>query len=427
MNEKLRKILYIVLSCLLAIVFWLYVDTEEGNTITRTFSNISVEFIGAEDVLPSRGLMLTDGKDATVDLQLKGPRMVLTSLRRSDIRLQVDLTDISASGSYSRSYTPVYADEIDSSSIKVDRASRSAVTVRVDPLATKTIPVQLQILGSPADGYICKSDLKSFDPVSITVSGRDEDIDPVENAVVTVNMAEASATVNQEFSFQLQDSSGNVVENDAILVSTKRIAVMVPVYMTKELDLTVTFHESPGSRLQDVETSLDINTVTVAGEPASLEGRDNIILADIYLDDYVMDMESIPLEIPIPAGCENLSGETTATLSLKFKDDLETRAFTVTNITGTGCDEGQYFYPITKSIEVLVRGPTEDVEQLTAEDIRAVVDVTQYTTNTTASEPATILVDRFDNVGAVGSYTVAFRITSQAPETETNTGEEETG
>ena len=35
MNEKLHKILYIALSLLLAVAFWLFVDNEQENTIER--------------------------------------------------------------------------------------------------------------------------------------------------------------------------------------------------------------------------------------------------------------------------------------------------------------------------------------------------------------------------------------------------------
>ena len=74
MSEKANKILYIILSLLLAVVFWLFVDASQGNQITQDFANVAVEFIGEEDTLPSRGLMLAEGGDATVTVKLRGPR-----------------------------------------------------------------------------------------------------------------------------------------------------------------------------------------------------------------------------------------------------------------------------------------------------------------------------------------------------------------
>ena len=63
-------------------------------------------------------------------------------------------------------------------------------------------------------------------------------------------------------------------------------------------------------------------------------------------------------------------------------------------------------------MDVVVRGMPEELEELTADDIRIVVDLTEYTSDGTYSVPATVLVDGHDGVGAVGSYTVACKITS---------------
>ena len=57
MNEKLHKILYIALSLLLAVAFWLFVDNEQENTIERPFNGIPVEFIGWR--IPRSRLRLT--------------------------------------------------------------------------------------------------------------------------------------------------------------------------------------------------------------------------------------------------------------------------------------------------------------------------------------------------------------------------------
>ena len=53
MNERVNRLLYMALSLLLAIVLWLYVDDAQKNTISRDFPGVPIEFIGAEDTLPT--------------------------------------------------------------------------------------------------------------------------------------------------------------------------------------------------------------------------------------------------------------------------------------------------------------------------------------------------------------------------------------
>ena len=118
------------------------------------------------------------------------------------------------------------------------------------------------------------------------------------------------------------------------------------------------------------------------------------------------------LDIKLPAGCENSSGYKTTLLSIKFHG-LTTRSFSVTNIQSVGTSESQRFDPITTVMDVVLRGPAEDLEQVTEEDIRIVVDLREINNDGTIQPLATVLVDGYSEVGAVGTYTVTGKIISR--------------
>jgi len=230
----------------------------------------------------------------------------------------------------------------------------------------------------------------------------------VDSALVLLDLTGVSTTIHKEFNYQLLDRDGNVVENDNIQVSDKRIEVSAPVYIIRDLDLTVKWLEKPGSMLENVSWKLDHNTITVAGDPASLENKQDIVLGELDLSSFLSDTE-VTLDINMPAGCENLSGYTTATVSVKFKN-LETRAFSVTNISAIGLSSGQRFSRVTNVVDVVLRGSAEDLELVAPEDIRIVVDLEDYDSKGTYSVPAIVLVDGYDQVGAVGVYSVKCKI-----------------
>ena len=412
MSDKTNKLLYIGLSLLIAVIFWFFVDSEQGHNTTQTYYNIPVEFIGETDTLPSRGLMLTTGADATVDLELRGPRTVISAVSREDITLQVGLTSITATGTFSMTYDLLLPDEIPRSSVTTERASRSTITVTIEELFEKTVPVKVSVAGEVADGYIYMAERMIAEPSELTLSGREEDVDQVVSAQVMLDLSGATSSVNQEFDYILLDGQGNEVSGENITVSSRRIEISAPVYLVKTLELTVDFTESPGSALEDLQDwYLGVTSIEVAGEAANLEGVDDILLATVDLSTLLSDTE-MPLEITIPAGCVNISGITSTTLTILFKDTLETRAFTVSNISAIGLSQTQNFSRMTNSVEVLLRGDAQELEQVTADDIRIVVDLTPYEDNGTYSVPAVVLVDGHSNVGAVGTYSVACRITS---------------
>ena len=416
MSEKGNRIGYLALSLLLAIAFWLYVDDWLGSTTTKELTGIPVEFIGAEDTLPSRGLMLTEGEDTTMDVKLSGPRTVISGLDKNDLIIQVNLTNVTAVGTFSYPWTwdVVIAGNLrDKSGISLEKASLSTVTFQVSPLYSKQVSVSVNVNGEVADGHIYMAERLAADPSVLTLSGKEEDVDQVESVRVKVDLTDVSSTIQKEFSYELLDSQGNVVENDGIRVSHKRVAVTAPVYIIKELPLVVSFKQAAGSMEADTRWDLEYDTIQVAGEPASLESLNEITLGEVDLAAILSDRDDIQLNITMPAGCYNLSGYTSTKLTIRFRN-LETRAFSVSNITPIGLSDGQSFSRITNSVDVLLRGPAAQLEEVTEEDIRVVVDLTNFVSSGTYNVDAIVLVDGHDNVGAVGSPpTVACKITSK--------------
>lgn len=397
-----------IVSLLFAIAFWLYVDNVEGNTITNTFTNVPVEFIGETDTLPSRGLMMVQDDTVRVDIELRGPRSVISGLNRTDLRVQVDLTNISAVGTYPLTYDLLLPDNVSASSITKEKASVSTITVRIVEMFEKNIPVRVTVVGTVANNHIYMAEKMVAQPSYITVSGREEDVQDIASANIVVDISDASSTVDTELAYELQDAKGNVINNDAVRVSDKRVNVVLPVYVVKDMPLSVTFSESPGSMLENVDWKLTLNSIQVAGDEASLAARENISLGVVNLNSLLSDTE-MEMDINVPAGCVNLSGFNSTILSIKFKN-LETRAFSVTDITAVGLSENQTFSRVTNTVDVVVRGSAQDLELLTAENIRIVVDLSQYVFNGTYSVPATVVVDGFNRVGAVGTYSIACKI-----------------
>lgn len=131
-------------------------------------------------------------------------------------------------------------------------------------------------------------------------------------------------------------------------------------------------------------------------------------MGEVNLSEHITDYED-DLEIKMPAECENISGTKTTHLSIRYHG-LETKMIQVRNIEAVGLSESQHFDRITTSLNIMLRGPADDLEQVTEEDIRAVVDLREFTGGT-VNVSATIFVDGYTEVGAVGGpYEVSGKI-----------------
>ena len=211
-NKSPRKVVYILLSLLIAIGFWIYVD-ENGNNgsarlVQREVTDIPIEYIG-EEQLAERGLMLLEtGTSTTVDLTLEGARRPVTELDRSKIRILANLSEVSIAGIQTIGYSVTYSDgKFSGDAVKEIQRSISRATVNISELSKKTVEVRCELVGNVADGYSAGQIQLSQE--SVEIRGQTADIEPVSYAKVTLNIGkDAVKSISEALVCQFYDENG---------------------------------------------------------------------------------------------------------------------------------------------------------------------------------------------------------------------------
>lgn len=407
---KNTKTFRVILSILVALVIWLYVENIDPSITTLTVRDIPVEFVGEDDILEERGLMVSSDKNVTVDLVLRGQRNMISALGNGkDIRIRVDLSGITATGQHSLDYEIIYPDSVPERYIEVDSANPYRVTVDVVELYKKSITVRGERTGEAADGFMAGE--MTFSEDTILVSGEQLMVSNISHALVTVDLTGATETVNQAAAIQLIDFNGDVVDSADLRMSAEAINVSVPILMIKELPLVIDFVSSPGSMEADMPHSITPRSITVAGDSKSISKLNEIVLSQVVLREITQDT-SYTVPIPIPAGSINLSGETQAIVTISSMN-LETRSFTVGNLSFINEPPDKTVSVVTNEVEVVLRGPAEELETIEDFNIRIVGDMSDVTaSNGNYAIPAEVYVDGNDKVGAIGAYQITVRISS---------------
>ncbi len=406
---KNSKTFRIIISILVAVVMWLYVDNIDTTPVEQRVFNVPIRFIGAEDVLMERGLMMASSSVTDVDLVLSGNRNIMTKLNTDEIYVEVDLTGITAPEEYSLTYEIVFPDTFSQNNgIELSSASTYRVTVEIVELYSKSIMVRGTTTGSPAEGYMVGE--MSFDTDTVLVSGEQLAVSNISHALVTVDLDGATENVVTSVEFQLIDFGGAVVDKSQFRVDTEAIRVTVPILQIKELPLVVDFIESPGSTLGDVaESTVFPTSITVAGSKNSLAGLDEITLAEIDLSEVTED-STFTVPIPLPSGAQNLSGETEAEITIQFRN-VTTQTYTVDTISVINAPENVSI--LTNELEVTLRGPVDVLAGISAYQLRVVGDMTDITGGSGSyAVPATVYVDGTEEAGAIGTYQITVQITS---------------
>ena len=297
--NKSRKAIRIVISILVAIALWVYVDRGLSVEVTMKVKNVPVEFSGEDTTLADKNLMLLSGYDTTIDLVLKGPRSELRKLDKSKVRIVADTSSIQETGQQTLSYQVYFQDDIQRSKISVDHASAYSVTVTVGEMDSKTVPIRCAIVGSTAKGFTAGE--LTLDPAELNLRGQRDDLLNIAYAKVTLDISGADRTVVKALEWELYDYNDIKIDNPAVRSKVKAVQATLPVKTSKTVGLVINFVPAAGSTMDTVQYTVSPDKVTLVGEKDVLDTIDAIVLDTLYLQD-LQPSQSLTYSVTAPAG-----------------------------------------------------------------------------------------------------------------------------
>ena len=128
---KNNKLWSALLSLAIAFGMWLYVITTVSPGFSGPVSDIPVVFEG-EYTLNERGLMITEGLNATVDLTISGNRSDVIKVDRNNITVKVDLTKIDSPGIKKLDYQIIYPGDVPNDALNEESRYPDKITITVE-------------------------------------------------------------------------------------------------------------------------------------------------------------------------------------------------------------------------------------------------------------------------------------------------------
>ncbi|NLL38799.1 MAG: hypothetical protein GX254_04315 [Clostridiales bacterium] len=396
------KIFYVVISIIISSLLWMYVINVENKEITKTVTGIPVEFVGKDDILADRGLLISEGGEQAVDITFYGRRNIVSKYDKSNIKVTVDLTDVRTPTVISRIYEVELPEgKLDKDVIITERYPQY-ISISLDKRMEKSIPVTAILKGSVAEGYI--ADDFVFNPSAVNVSGPEGIVSKISNAEVTLKRENLKETIVEELEYVLKDEKGSVISSDRIISDIQTVEVKLPILQVKDVALTVDVVPGGGAEEKNAKIVVDPGSISLAGDPDLLKGINRISLRTIDLAEISSTfIESIP--IPVPNGVTNLSGELYANVSVEILG-LVIKKLSSSNFEVINVPAGYTASIATqKPLEITIRGPADEVAQVGSHNIRIVCDLSdiEQVTGMKAFLP-TVYVDGYENVGVIKNY-----------------------
>ena len=405
------KVVRIVISILVASDHVALCGSDRAPERTMTIRDIPVEFSGENTTLADKDLMLLSGYDTTIDLKIRGPKRELVKMNRDNVRVIASTSSIDSVGVHQLDWTVSFPDGVVRTNVSVEKASLSQITVTVGELYTKEVPVECQVVGEVAEGYFTGDVV--LDPEVLTLRAQRDDLLNVSCAKLTVDISGATRSVVQTVDVQLYDYDGNPVENSNIRTNTSLIQAKVPVLTTREVELAVEFSGVPGAAMNSIKCDITPKTVRLNGEADVLDSIDKLVLATLHVDDLELHQQNSYVVTP-PDGTWLVNGNEVATADITL-EGIEEKSLTATSIEFDKLPSGLYAIAPDGGLTVRLWGLSEEIEAVTAENLRVIADMSAVTGQGTVTVPVTVTISGFNDVTVRGTYELTVTVTDVAP------------
>lgn len=264
-KARLADILALLLSLILALAIWFNAQQAEDPLIRRVLQ-IPVDFIGIPENVK---IIEPDNLNTTVLVAYEGPTSVVDLLGADDFSAEVDLSQISVGQEQT---VPINV-RVNNDEVTVNLPAPSEIAVHLEELVTKQIPVELELRGSIARGYIAEDPL--IEPEFITVKGTASDVDKLALARITVFLGNEDVQTKIASPQPIfYDQQGRVAGVSNLELSHNQVDVTLPIreaadFANRVISVNIIGEPAPGYRV--LNTSVNPPSVLVTGRPSQLE------------------------------------------------------------------------------------------------------------------------------------------------------------
>ncbi len=258
MGHRLGQTLSLAaLSLVLAFFFWAVATETSDPTEERAYPDaIPIEVRG----VPADRMAAYGAENSKARVVLRAPRSIWQILQVEDIHAYVDLSAASPGKNIS---VPVIV-EVLRGPAQVVEYSPQEITLSLEPLAEKDVPVLVVIDGTPALGYVARP--PTYVPQAVTVRGPESRVAEVVRAQLRVSVKEQRQNVIGDLAAQPVDQAGNVVAYVEII--PKSISVNVPIEQLgniRDMAVRVIVLGDPADGYRVASVTVDPPIVTVIG------------------------------------------------------------------------------------------------------------------------------------------------------------------
>ena len=363
-GRNLRTFLW---SLLLALAVWLAAVTAADPDQVRAYpSPVRIEVIGQDP-----GLIINGTLPKQVELTMRAPQSIWDQLtaRPDAVRAVLDLSGLSAGV-----HMVAIQIQVAERPVRIVSASPSTVTVTMEPLVTRTFPVESEITGQPAIGFQV-GDL-AISPEQVVLAGPQSLVARVAHVAVQLDISGIREGLDQSLPVQALDDNNQPVGN--LTIQPASVHLTLPVtrqggFRDLAVKVIVRGQVASGYRLDSISVSPPVVTV-YSSNPDLVNALPGVVETKPL--DLQAAKDNLTLRVPLnlPTGVSAV-GEQTVVIQAGISPIQSSLTISGQHIEISGLPASLEAQVLPETIDVILSGPLPVLNTLSRQDVHVTVNV----------------------------------------------------
>ncbi|MBR1592985.1 MAG: hypothetical protein IJ666_08265 [Ruminococcus sp.] len=419
-----------VYAVLIAVFVWFYISVTQYPSVQKTIQHVKLAQDITGTTAADNGLSLISCDIDEVTIEILGSRTQIGNLNNDNLVAYIDANNVTSSGTKNLSIKVRSTDS--NINFEVQSVYPPTASVVLDKYDTREYPIYPKIPNvSAMEGKAINSGELTCTPDTILITGPSAQLDKISKCYAASNKIlslESSYNLSSD-EIQLYSEDSTLIDQSGLTFANSNFSIYIPVRTQKTVKLSVSVANAPGDFNKNfLDFTISPETIVLASNNSQTEIPDTIDVGKILLSDLDINYSKTFTLSTILDNSEYINVSDVETVTVKLNNEnlaktdltLDQDRITISNIP----DSSYEYSIITQRMTISVVGPEEIINEITAEDIIADVNllnaditVDQFNTNVNFSCP------KYDNVWVTTSSKVSVRRTKT--ETSTSSDEEE--
>jgi len=356
----------LLIAFILAVSVWISAVTAANPDEVRPPITVPLELIGED---PS--LIMISTPPSVIEVTLRAPRSIWEQLtaQENTVRAILDLSGLSAG-----EHTVDIQIQVSLRPTQIVLTNPTSVTVKLEPLATKTLPLDLSLSGQPAIGYQAGDTI--LDPTEVIVSGPETLVKQASRARILVNLGGIRESIDQAVTVEILDEKNAPL--DGITVNPETAHVNIPIsqqggFRDVAVKVVVQGQQAAGYRLENISVFPPVITV-FASDPDLVNALPGVVETQpLDLQDAKENI-STRLALTLPPEI-TIVGSQTVQVQVDISPIQTSLTLLDQPITVIGLPEGFFAQISPLTVDVILSGPLPVLDALTPQDVTITIDV----------------------------------------------------